>query len=124
MRRSPRAVLFLFLFLPAASAGCQDYEQRARALGREAHREAERVCPADDGGESVASAFAIDACRARACAAQCVKAGAASFQRICADVCAARGGCDHDEDCSPGLRCLAVAPVLRRCGKAEGDAGR
>jgi hypothetical protein len=108
----------------AAFAGCQDYDQRARGLGRSAHREAERACPHDDGTVSPAAAFAIDACVGRECESRCVAAGAASFQRVCVDVCAARGGCDRDDDCDPGLRCVAIAPVVRRCSAVAADAGR
>ena len=111
------------VFFFAAVAGCQDYNQRARDLGREARHEAERACPHDDGSVPPDIAFAIDACRAHACDAPCVKAGAPSFQRVCVDVCAARGGCDRDEDCAAGLRCVAIAPVLRRCMPIVGDAG-
>ena len=107
------------LVLLAAAAGCQDYDQRARTLGREARREAGRACPqgADAGaGEGApAAAFGLDACLVQACEAPCARAGAPSFQRVCQDICAARGGCDRDEDCDPGLRCVAIAPVLRRC---------
>jgi hypothetical protein len=117
--RSAPAILALF----AAVAGCQDFDQRARGLGREARLEAERACPHDDGSAPIDTAFAIDACLARACEAPCVKAGAASFQRVCVDVCSARGGCDRDEDCPAGLRCVAIAPVLRRCTAVVGDAG-
>jgi hypothetical protein len=37
---------------------------------------------------------------------------------------AARGGCDRDDDCDPGLRCVAIAPVVRRCSAVAADAGR
>lgn len=105
------------LLLLAAAAGCQDYDQRARTLGREARREAGRACPQDAaaGEGTPAAAFVQDACLVRACEAPCARAGAPSFQRVCQDICAARGGCDRDEDCNPGLRCVAIAPVLRRC---------
>lgn len=119
----PRSAAAMVLFF-AAIAGCQDFNQRARGLGREARREAERACPHDDGSAPPAEAFAIDSCLAHACEAPCEKAGAPSFQRVCVDVCAARGGCDRDEDCAAGLRCVAIAPVLRRCEAIPGDAGR
>jgi hypothetical protein len=124
--RDRTAIAALLLLAAAVTAGCQDYEQRARALGREARREAGRACPedADAGAEAPATAFGLDACRVQACEAPCAAAGAPSFQRVCLDVCAARGGCDRDEDCAPGLRCVAIAPVLRRCAAVAGDAGR
>jgi hypothetical protein len=121
MRPFPAAAMVLFF---AVIAGCQDFNQRARGLGREARLEAERACPHDDGTAPIDTAFAIDACLAHACEAPCVKAGAESFQRVCVDVCSARGGCDRDEDCTAGLRCVAIAPVLRRCTAVAGDAGR
>lgn len=111
------------IFLITLLAACRDYDQRARALGREAHHEAERACPQTDAG-APESAFGSDACLTHACEAPCTKAGAPSFQRVCLDICAARGGCDRDEDCDPGLRCVAIAPVLRRCASAPMDAGR
>ncbi len=112
------------IFLLAAVTGCQDFNQRAQGLGREARREAQAACPHDDGNAPPATAFAIDACLVHACEAPCVNAGAPSFQRVCSDVCAARVGCDRDEDCAAGLRCVAIAPVLRRCAAVAVDAGR
>jgi hypothetical protein len=120
MRPGAAAVMVIL----AALAGCQDYNQRAHGLGREARLDAERACPHDDGSAQPAAAFEIDACRVRTCEASCVKAGAPSFQHVCVDVCAARGGCDRDEDCASGLRCVAIAPVLRRCTAVPADAGR
>lgn len=115
---SAAAIIFLSIV-----AGCQDYDQRARGLGREARREIDRVCPHDDGSAAPAAAFEIDACRVRACESPCAGAGAPRFQHVCVDVCAARGGCDRDEDCDHGLRCVAIAPVVRRCSVVP-DAGR
>ena len=124
MRGSSVTAALLFV---AAAAGCQDYEQRARTLGREARREAGRACPQDaDAGAGKGTseaAFGRDACLVQACEAPCSRAGAPSFQRMCQDICAARGGCDRDEDCDPGLRCVAIAPVLRRCALVAGDGG-
>ena len=121
-----RTAAAALLLLVAAAAGCQDAEQRARNLGREARREAGRACPqdADAGDELPATTFGRDACLVQACEAPCVAAGAPSFQRVCLDVCAARGGCDRDEDCAVGHRCVAIAPVLRRCAAVAGDTGR
>jgi hypothetical protein len=119
-----RATSVAAIFLLVSAAGCQDYDQRARGLGREARRDIQSACPRDDGTAAPAAAFAIDACRVHACEAPCAAAGALRFQRVCVDVCAARGGCDRDEDCDPGLRCVAIAPVVRRCSAVPVDAGR
>ena len=119
-----RSGLLSAIVILASLAGCQDFDQRARGLGRAAHRDAERACPHDDGSAPPAVAFEIDACVVHACEARCIGAGAPSFQRVCVDVCAARGGCDRDDDCDPGLRCVAIAPVLRRCSVVAVDAGR
>jgi hypothetical protein len=120
-----RTAAAALLLLAVAAAGCQDAEQRARNLGREARREAGRACPQEAAGdEAPAATFGLDACLVQACEAPCAAAGAASFQRVCRDVCAARGGCDRDEDCAVGHRCVAIAPVLRRCAAVAGDTGR
>ena len=118
-----RSSLAPWLLLLSTAAGCQDFDQRAHALGREARPAAQSACPRDDGGTSE-EALGADACLARACEAPCTKAGALAFQRVCIDVCTARGGCDRDDDCGPGLRCVAIAPVLRRCAAGVVDGGR
>lgn len=103
-----------------ALAGCQDFEQGAKAQGRAAREASARACAAADAG-----AIDGEACVANACANACVDAGAgaAKFQRMCAAACAGTGECIRDDDCAAGLTCVAIAPVVRRCTPARSDGG-
>ena len=106
--------------LAACAAGCQTLEQRATAQGIGARTDVARACEpakaagaiADGGAEGEA------ACRARACAVACADAGTSPLQQTCAAACDGTGRCTRDDDCAAGLRCVAIAPVVRRCAPA------
>ena len=105
------AVLVAIASLPS----CRDFEQRARAVGARARDPVLASCVAesakDDAGFERTESCADERCRA-ACAGGDVAKG---FTATCVDECRARVTCATDADCATGMRCVAVAPRVRRC---------
>jgi len=54
-------------------------------------------------------------CTRRLCEERCAAQTVTAFHRACVAACTADGVCQSDSDCGQGLRCIAVAPVVRRC---------
>jgi hypothetical protein len=101
------------LFAVGLVSGCQDNEQRARAMGAEARSTVARRCTADAGSPDEEEACVSDGCRAE-CARGDVPRG---FDGACRETCRQTGVCATSEDCGEGSECVAVAPVVRRCVK-------
>jgi len=99
----------------AALGGCRDREQQASIDGASARTEVAATCAsatADAGEPADARMLCVqDRCRER-CGAY---AGTKTFGQTCLDACSAVGACNTDADCAAGLRCIAIAPVVRRC---------
>jgi hypothetical protein len=116
MTSSVRCIVFIALatMLPA----CRDYEQRARATGARVRDEIATRCAAetaksDAGFEHEHEETCIDQRCREACAGGDVAKG---FAATCVLECRAQATCATDADCTAGLRCIAVAPRVRRCG--------
>lgn len=118
-----RAVAIVLLAL----SGCRDEEQRARAVGEAARAEVAVGCasaqpavrspaptmPDDDGAEADAERTG---CARRGCEPPCASFVAQpAFHRACMTSCTADAECRTDADCGRALRCIAVAPRVRRC---------
>ena len=118
MIRGRGLIVVIAPLVVAALVACRDREQQAAIDGASARSEVARACASagvdTDGGEPEPELHlaCLDArCRDR-CAAY---AGTHTFQRTCVDACSAEGACSTDADCAAGLRCIAIAPVVRRC---------
>ncbi|MEJ7733420.1 MAG: hypothetical protein WKG00_30025 [Polyangiaceae bacterium] len=109
--------------------GCQDNEQRAARQGEAARSAVHAACAsaapapplttdagtlADDESADAASAE-HGSCTRRLCEERCAAQAVTAFHRACVTACTADGVCQSDSDCGQGLRCIAVAPVVRRC---------
>ena len=120
---APTAALALALW------GCEDNEQRAAREGEAARSAVHATCasaapappPTTDAGtladdESADAASAEHAsCTRRLCEERCARQAVSAFHRACVTACTADGVCQSDSDCGQGLRCIAMAPVVRRC---------
>jgi hypothetical protein len=119
---------FPFAALLALSA-CEDNEQRAAREGEAARSAVHATCasaaPAPpvtiDAGtladQELADAASVEhaSCTRRLCEERCAGQAVVAFHRACVAACTADGVCQSDSDCGQGLRCIAVAPVVRRC---------
>jgi hypothetical protein len=109
MRRKSR-VRARSLLLILSLAACKDREQLARETGEAARAEVVGRC-ADAGPDGA------DACAREACSSACADhAAMQTFHRACVAACVADAECATDADCRAGLRCVAIAPRVRRCG--------
>ena len=115
--RSVRLGLGLAL-LAFVGAGCERLDQKAHTTGEAARSGAARAC-ASSGPDD------IEVCLRERCAEPCGQFKATpTFERDCIATCVARGECATDVDCGSGLRCVAIAPRVRRCEPTWGaDAG-
>jgi hypothetical protein len=116
-------LLAALLALPA----CEDNEQRAARQGEAARASVHAACAAAapamrDAAATLAEDEAADAasaergaCTRRLCDERCAAQAVPAFLRACVAACTADGVCQSDSDCGQGLRCIAVAPVVRRC---------
>jgi hypothetical protein len=125
----------LLLLLPLLA--CKDHDQQAREVGEAARAEVARRCGADagpDGGVAESpgaptlapdipgldSSFGAEACAHQACSSACAAyAETVTFHRACIAACVANTECATDADCSTGLRCVAIAPRVRRCSPGK-----
>lgn len=112
-----------------ALAACEDNEQRAAREGEAARALVAAACasaaptPAQPAATApLADQEAADAasaehasCARRLCDERCAAHTVVAFHRACVAACTADGVCQSDSDCGQGLRCIAVAPVVRRC---------
>jgi hypothetical protein len=113
MKPARRVSTAVFLVIALGALGlvaCRDREQQARIDGASVRAEVARSCASAEGPE-VHAECAEGHCRER-CSAY---AGAKAFEHACIDACGAAGACETDADCGEGLRCIAIAPVVRRC---------
>jgi hypothetical protein len=103
--RAPTLLLFLSLI------ACKDREQQAHETGEAARTAVASRCA--DAGEPEDR----DGCAREACSAACSEhAAMATFHRACVAACVADAECATDADCGRGLKCVAIAPRVRRCG--------
>jgi hypothetical protein len=88
----------------AACAAAAPAAPDAEAAGTLAEEEAADAASAERGS-----------CTRRLCDERCAAEAVPAFHRACVTACTADGVCQSDSDCGQGLRCIAVAPVVRRC---------
>ena len=109
MIANPLAKALLALTLAFSAVACVDREQRARRDGQATRAAVASSCAARAEEDR-------DACAHAACRASCAPYhDGAPFFKACEDACLANGACATDADCGDGLRCVAIAPVVRRC---------
>lgn len=114
MRRS--LIVVIAALLVAALGACRDREQQAAIDGASVRAEVARACASADQDAGEAGPELHLACLDARCRERCAAyAGTRTFERTCVDACAAEGACSTDADCAAGLRCVAIAPVVRRC---------
>lgn len=114
------SLLLLAVLVGPLGMGCQDNEQRARALGSEARDAVSLRCAPDAGGGDEEATCVSELCRAE-CAKRDVAPG---FATVCLDTCRQTAICASSADCGVGKECVAIAPVVRRCVSTAAPAGR
>lgn len=112
LRSGAAVVVALVAAFALSASGCDTREAQGRETGLRGRAEVARAC----------ATVSSDACRQSACQAVCAPVEYDVPHQRCEDTCLGTGTCDGDRDCIAPLRCIQIAPVVRRCGLVP-DAG-